>query len=526
MQLKKLNKKAFLVVELQPGFVVCSLVNYQKGELTVRASTSVKEISPIKAVEKGLQQLAESIKVLPRQVVMLSSEVISGWMELIIPQNLTESQTIEMLRWELEGNLEGFGTPPSLANLLFHSAYLTQQQKDKIFQTSESENFDPMAAARNYGILSGEEISQFESFVSEYPDANQDYIIAWAASSKMYPNDKRLISVMPKDYANEWIDFFSTHKINLLATYGLTLLDYARIDSKTISGKSIVLLKRDSQYIYATYIKASKIIDSMIYPLSRTELSSELINDIAMHASEYVHFGNTKFSTAQLQAVLAQQNPKLIITELSLNSSPTAPLAALAGLLNDSLQYPIPELKTAAPALAFYKNSKVYWTTVVVLFLLYSIGFHTKHQLKIRQLEEDIQLAAVKTDTKQFALSEHSDSAIKAEQLMKEKKQIEQQIEQSRVLITKKDRPIFYSESLRAISQSIGTSVDLEKLSINNLGDVSISGNSLTEADVYKFSAQFNKKMISWKLRTQNTELMTDPNTGIHTFSIIPKIKE
>ena len=523
MQLKKLKKKSFLVVELQPCMATCSIVGVKNNTLSLIASASIKGINPLKAVEQGLQQLSEATKNLPKQVVMLSSEVITGWVDLTVPSNLTEAQTTEMLRWELEGNLEGFGAAPSIENLLFYSAYLDQDQKGKVFEKADEVGFDSLVAARNFGILSAEEITQFETFVSEFPDVNQDYMIACAAPSKLYPTDKTLVSAMPMDYVREWVEFYAPKKMELLATYGLSGLTYAAIDSKVISGKSSVFLDSNTQQIQATYIKASKVVDTVVYPLSPTEISPDLVHDMGMHCSEFIHLGNTLIDFEEISTLIRAENADLNVSEFSLDLSPSLGLVALGAMIGNTSNYPIPELKTVAPPIPFYKKTQLYWTLCAGLFLSFALGYHVHHYLTVSELEGEIKELEIKRETKEIALSENSGDNSEALELIKEQTLLEDELISKRIDLTPKDRADFYSASLQAISLSITDMVDLKYLRIDRQGNITARGHSLSEPDVYTFSADFNKQMFSWELRPQRTDSATDPDTGIHKFTIVPR---
>jgi hypothetical protein len=525
MQLKKINHKAFLVVELQPGLATCSIASFKNKELTIVAHESVKEMSPIRAVAQGLERLSQSVKKLPKQVVMLSSEVSCGWMDLNIPSNLTESQAVEMLRWELEGNLEGFGSAPSIENLLFYAPYLEPGQKDKIFENAHLEGFDPLVAARNFGILSEEVSNQFESFIGEFPDANQDYMIAWAETSKLYPSDKTLVAAIPMDYVNEWVSFFAEKNISLLVTYGTTGLSYAAIDSKSITGKSIVLLDSNTQQIQASYIKASKLVDTVVYPLTPNELSEELINDIGMHTSEFIHLGNSQIDLEQLRTAVQAQNPELQLTKFELTQAKSLALTALERLLANSHAYPIPELKTVAPPIPFYKNTQLYWSLSLGLSLCFIASFHVMHHRVVSQLEAEIAEIEIKKESREIKISESSGDQSEARELLQEQARLEEEIARKRIDISPRDEAAFYSASLRAISESIAESVDIKSLKIDRRGNIALQGHSLSEPAVYTFSAQFNKRMVDWDLMPQKTELATDPETGVHAFTILPKTK-
>ena len=262
---------------------------------------------------------------------MLSSEVSCGWMDLNIPSNLTESQAVEMLRWELEGNLEGFGSA-QYRKPTFYAPYLEPGQKIKSLKTpiwkALIRSLLPVT-----GVLSEEVSNQFESFIGEFPDANQT-TIAWAETSKLYPSDKTLVAAIPMDYVNEWVSFFAEKNISLLATYGTTGISYAAIDSKSITGKSIVLLDSNTQQIQASYIKASKLVDTVVYPLTPNELSDELIHDIGMHTAEFIHLGNSQIDLEQLGTAVQAHNPGIQLTEFELTQGKSLALTALERLLS------------------------------------------------------------------------------------------------------------------------------------------------------------------------------------------------
>ena len=522
MHINKLLNKSFLIVELLPGQVTCTIACCKDGQLKTLVSETTKSVGALDAVTEAIDRLARYVKKLPKYAVMLSSEVSCGWINLQIPDSLNDNEVRELLRWELESQLDGFGSAPKIENLLFYSSYLDAAQKDKIFTKAKEAGISPLAAARSLNFLTPDEISQLEIFVGEYPDCSSEYLTAWVPSHKLYPNDQSLVAAMPMDYADEWINFFDKRGISLQATYGINGLTLAAIDAKVVSGKSTVILDCNMLHLQATYIKGSRIVDTGIYQLKPKEIPKELIHDIIFHRTEHIHLGNSQINFDEIDSLVNKAEPELYLRAIEIAQESSLAQIALGRIICESNIYPVPQLKTAAPPVPFYKNPSLYWSLSIVTAACFVFGFFWNNHQQFIKISNEIEIInAKKASFKRVEV--HPDDPLEIESLLTEQLKIEELLARKEARVDPRFLASYYVSTLQATSQSMSDAIDIVYLNIDSVGKVSFSGYSVAEADVYSFSARFKESMLQWKLIPQETVLFADSKAGIHGFTIKPK---
>ena len=117
MKIKPLKSKEILVIETDLLSVRCSIV--ERGETPV-----VKNIAEVfnfdmeEALSLCLAEFKQSSTKVPKNAVLVTAEAVPAFVKVPLDEKAPHTQTMDMIRWEMNDELEAFSMAPHLEAML------------------------------------------------------------------------------------------------------------------------------------------------------------------------------------------------------------------------------------------------------------------------------------------------------------------------------------------------------------------------------------------------------------------------
>jgi hypothetical protein len=528
MSLFNTKHKHLLLVQVGYLEVEVSLLLRKAQRIEVLDTVHARKVHPYDAVRDCLEQLRQRQKQLPRQVILVSREAVSGWLNLSIPANIESDQVEKMLRWELEGNLDSFASEPTSLGLLECSEYLDAASIAALQELQETTGDQGlMGAAVERGILQPEEAEAIEGYLEEWPNASEDYVIAWSEPTMRYPREHVLVSALPQRIADEWVQFFAEEKLFLLGTLAAPLISYAQLDPKRIAKSCHVAIEGDLHQVYADFFNGGNLVEPVSYAPAGGRIPPGLIDDLLINDARTVSFTSVDFDLESLNRELAARDPgrQLVLIDSGDDTRPLV-VRSLESIMSGNAEYPLPELKIQSKRVPLYEKTSLYWLVAVCLLGLVLIGLQWNRTQQLNGLNSRKQSIEEKVDAKEIAQRDHIAAEAEAKKIERERVKLERELYTARISITKHDTVDFYTSLLRSISDSLRDEINLEQISVDNEAKLIISGSSLNDQAVHEVLQSFHQEMSDWDLLEQVTEVRQNKAGSVpYSFSIKPKIE-
>ena len=526
MSLFNTKHKRLLLVQVGYLEVEVSLLLRKATKLEVLGTVHARKVHPYDAVRDCLEQLKLRHKKWPTQVILVTREAVSGWLNLSIPSNIGSDQVENMLRWELEGNLDSFASEPTPLDLLKFSRYLDADSKSALLELNNTEGTHGlMSAAVADGILQGEEAEAIEGYLEEWPNASEEYVIAWNEPTMRYPREQVLVSALPQRIADEWVQFFAEEKLFLLGTLAAPLISYAQLDPKQIAKSCHVKIEGDLQQVYADFFNGGNLVEPVSYAPAGGRIPPGLIDDLLINDARTVSFTSVDFDLESLNRELAARDPgrQLVLIDSGGDTRPLV-VRSLESIMSGKAEYPLPELKIQSKRVPLYEKTSLYWLVAVCLLGAVLIGLQWNRIQQLNGLNARKQSIEEKVDAKEIAQRSHIVAEEEAKKIERERIKLERELYTARISITKHDTVDFYTSLLRSISDSLRDEINLEQISVDNEAKLIISGSSLNDQAVHEVLQSFHHEMSDWDLLEQVTEVRQNKVGSVpYSFSIKPK---
>ena len=525
MSIFNTKEKRLLLVEIGFFEAKVSLLARKKDRLELLDEAAAKQINLADALDHCLQQLKQRNKRLPKSTVIVSREVVAGWLNLSIPSNLTDSQIREMLRWELDGNFDSFASAPAVNDLLRVSGYLDSEAKAQLLGKDQSGAGDLLQSALQHGILCSEEIEGMRACLDDWPRSSEDYTLAWVSGQQRLPSDYVLVSALPERFAGEWIDYFKERKFRLLGTLAAPLLSYAVVQPKLIAAHSHAMVESDLHQIYGSYFTGGNLVDPASYSLVDDGIPEDLIEDLIIHEVQTVTLIDTNFGIEELNIKLTEAGytgeVRIIDPELE---GRTLPVVALEAIMRGSAQIPVPELVTKTQLTPLYHQPSPYWLVAGFLGIIFCLFFSMNRSNTAQALESELEIITAKLDSVEVARKERAFELKRSKELSVDTRAAEQALSVAQISVGQHDTAAFYLGILEGLSVSLRDEVSLKHMSIDNRARVAMSGLSFTDHAVREVLKGFYQEVSPWAIIPQVTEIRANNGTGApFTFSVIPK---
>lgn len=526
MSLFATTHKQFLLIQVGYLEVEVSLLLRKAQRLEVLDTMHARKVHPYDAVRDCLEQLKSRHKKWPTQVILVTREAVSGWLNLSIPSNVGSDQVENMLRWELEGNLDSFASEPTPLDLLKFSRYLDADSMSALLELKNTTgNHGLMNAAIEGGILQREEAEAIEGYLEDWPNASEEYVIAWSESTMRYPREHALVSALPQRFADEWVQFFTEQKLFLLGTLAAPLISYAQLDSKLLGKACHVAVEGDLHQVYAGFFNGGNLVETVSYPPAGDCVPAGLVDDLLINDARTISFTSVDFDLESLNRELSAREPgrELVLLDSSEETRPLV-VRSLENIMSGDTEYPLPELKVQSKRVPLYEKTMLYWLVAVCLLAVILTALQWQRTKQVNELNAKKQLIEEKVDAKKITQSNHIAAESEEKTIERERVKLERELYANRISITKHDTVDFYTSLLRSISESLRDEINLEKISVDNEAKIFISGNSLNDQAVHEVLQSFHQQMSDWDLLEQVTEVQQNDGRSVpYSFTIKPR---
>ena len=256
----KIHVYSLLVFEAGSFGLRGALVKNTKHTAIVGAVAESSQVDFTRAITDVLNQLKQHQKSLPRRAILLTPSVISSLVELPVSplRPRSDSEMQELIRWELEGEMNQQNKRWLIGSMLVERGYLTVTQRDELVtelqvrlsQSAPGEviRFGDLAVEFNY--ITPSQLQECFSLQGKLSAVDDELVFGWQAEelpldtgptdeSLMSAEDDResahrwLVSGMSKSLRRRWVGAFALNNIRLDALYPSVGACYATLSQYT-----------------------------------------------------------------------------------------------------------------------------------------------------------------------------------------------------------------------------------------------------------------------------------------------------
>ncbi len=306
----KIHVYTLLVFEAGSFGLRGSLVKNTKHTAVIGAVAESCNVDFTRAIAEVLTQLRVHQKHLPRRALLLTPSVISSLVELPVsplrPRPDNEMQ--ELIRWELEGEMNQQNKRWLIGSMLVERGYLTVSQRDELVtelqvrlsQAASGEviRFGDLAIEFNY--ITQSQLQECFSLQGKLSAVDDELVFGWKAEELPLdtgPTDEALLSAeddresshrwlvsgMSKSLRRRWVGAFALNNVRLDVFYPTLGASYASLSQYTDEPVQALLEVHQEQLALicgsATGVRQLQVIERLQGELRADEVSS-LLRDL------------------------------------------------------------------------------------------------------------------------------------------------------------------------------------------------------------------------------------------------------
>ena len=562
---KKTN--ALLVCETD-GFTLRSiLVKQEHGKLVITHQLSSRLMKPESALADLLSQLDRQGEPLPKQMLLLSSNIIPALLALPVKEeaNITKPRMLELVRWEMEALLTEQLSQWNLGWLLIGRGYLSEADRDAILADMTAFKVN----AQNHGGRTpprfGEEALKRELITREQLDeclALQESLhlldtrldCDWLESptSKGEHSGQWWCSAVNTALRQNWVEGCATHNMRLRQLYPIASSCAAGLP-KSECGQIVIEAQQGS-------VCCSRVIQGEVVAFAMgkccdvtlgVESLLQLYRSVIGSGEEPVYFAGRHRRRVVLSAEFAERTQQTVVPlsevllgecELSelLHKQAEFDLDANAPLICAALHYyqqasgaSLVPLPGAPPPPPLYKQP---WAqlTGATLFLLLSMG---SSEAWFAWQSSQINQQIAENERKTALILEANEQLLDANT---EYKALQKELEEwkgSYALFNDRKRAIekvlikrqqFVEELLSALSRAIPSDVMVAELNEPEWYRFELKGWGLNQQAIDSFNEALTRELEMWGLYVADSpsEYASRNNTEGYRFSFTLEAKE
>jgi len=531
MNVKSIKQKELLVIETDLLSVRCAVVENSNSPsiriMVEEISTDVEE-----ALALCIMRLKnEKIKI-PKKAVLITPEAIPALVKVPVDETTPQSESNDMIRWEMNNELEAYTMPPHIEAMMISQGLYNDELKQKIeehYQTFGGISHPPFIdIAMQAGILDEDSREQLEHKQDAWPAITENYSCNWIENDAK----SQLVAWLDDSRRDFWFEHLQTYNIQLHAIFPAATAALSALPA-TEGKEKLVLLAGTVGLITTITVYKDKIQSIDVSEFSQEILPEELLNSISAVACDKIFISGLCFNRNNISDELRIQLPALsdsIDLSEENQSENLSVIGAVCALQENNQTVPSIQLSPLPPPPVFYKRPLAWWMTAAVVAVLFIMTNIVTPHYKLNGILQNIQVELQKDKertqqrkTFSFITNELKVSKQKHSKLERELQLLETQIEYLKKYYPENNNYVL--DLMNSVVENNSRDLTLKECAISHAKGIEISGLALTESAIQTFKTHIQAVTSDYEFSVINYDSTLRGEVGAYQFKCAFKRK-
>lgn len=517
--MNKLTDREFLVIELRHIFLRCAIVRRKSRGFVVVDDASRVSFNTAEAVTAALGQLSQR-KALPARAIVVTSEALAALPSAEIPEGATQTETRELLRWEMEDVLAPHFERPAMDRVLTDSE-LFPDGRDKLLALPG--NDARQQAALELGLIDEIDLRNLQERLADWPRSAEDFEFHPASGKNKVTVEagKTLVTGLPVNARFAWKAICEENNLELWAILPWSAASMGSLSSGSLSGPPSAVISSAMHQHFAAYFENGRLVEITVYNDGIESVLDDLVDREVKNA--VVHDAQAKVE--DLNQLLARRGDNGNLIDITPPQVRNLVIAGAAGAVA-GIAPMIPGIVDTSPAPPPVMQRPTTWwaiaATIILPFVLLSLLSKVSD---LRKTKQDLVNVDNKLKNLDNAKKERDGRSRIHKAAVERLKVLQGQLagrsaQPLSVAELRYTNPDFYLNILGGISKELVQYARLESLHADYSGLLELSGRSISEESIRYGLREFYRAVEPWDIQTSRAGTSYDPDGRLpYTFT-------